>query len=452
MHLKSKVNTYLNSGSERSVIVKKNAIGAMLIKCGSLIIDFAKVPVLLMYLDAELYGVFVTITSMIYWTHQFDFGLGAGLRYQLTKSLSLNDKEKSKELVSTAYLSLSLVMTLIFLTGIPLIFIFDWESILNTHIVGNSELIVSIIAIFGAILLQFILELVSIVLQSDQKAAISTVFKPIANLLSIIVILVLGLVSHNSLLFASLGMILPLVLVLSLSNAFLFRNKYCDISPSLHYFRKKSIGEIYSMGLKYFIGSLSALIVFQTANFLISHYVNPTEAAVYNTAFIYFGILMYFNNMVLSPLTAAVTDAYTKKDMRWIFTCMKKINLYSMGLSVCSLLLLAVSQVFFHFWVGDRLQIPWSLSILLSIYFIMNIWVTPYTNFIGGVGKMNLFVLISIIKILVFIPVAIFFIKKFAAIGMVLTIIIVNTLPNIIFIPYQSFLIIKNKAYGIWNK
>lgn len=424
----------------------------MIIKVLAMAIDFAKVPVLLTFLDASHYGVYITIASIVHWTHQFDFGLGSGLRYKLTEAISKKDEVRGKQLVSTAYLSMSVIMLGVLLICTPIILNLNWSNILNCDFIGLPELVLCVCMVLAVFVVQFVLELISVVLQADQKAAVSNIFKPLANLLTIITVLIMRQYAHNSLVLACLAMTVPIVVVLFLANTILFARRYKRIAPSFKDFRKERIRDIYSLGLKYFAGQFSALVVFSTASFLLSHYVNPMEAAVYNTAWTYFGVLVMFNSMVLTPLVAAVTDAYVKGEETWIKNIYKKIRLYSWFLTIASLVLLAVSQMAFHLWVGDKIIVPWSLSFIMTAYFICNIWVTPFNNFLAGVGKMNVSVIISFIKIALFFPVAIALIKLWASFGLIVAILVVNTLPNMIFGIYQYYLVISHKAKGIWNK
>ena len=452
MKLVQKAKDFFSGRSERTQIVVKNAAGSFAIKALAMAIDFAKVPVLLTFLDSSHYGVYITIASIVAWTHQFDFGLGSGLRYKLTEALSKQDGERGRQLVSTAYISMAAIMLTILLVCTPIIMNLNWQNILNCDFVGASELILCVCIVLAVFVVQFVLELISVVLQSDQRAAISNVFKPVANLLTVVAVLVLCRFAHNSLLLVCLAMTVPIVLVLFVANVWLFARRYKKIAPSFKDFRRERIRDIYSLGLKYFAGQFSSLIVFSTASFLLSHYVNPVEAAVYNTAWTYFGLVVVFNSMVLTPLIAAVTDAFVKGEDKWIANIYNKINIYSWLLTAVSLCLLAVSQIAFHLWVGEKIIIPWLLSIMMTVYFICNIWVTPYKNFLAGVGKMNVTVIISFCKIVLFFPVAIAFIKMWQSTGLIIAILLVNTLPNMIFGIYQYHLVINHKAKGLWDK
>ena len=448
----TKTRGLINSTSERSQIVIKNAFWSVIIKILSIGVDFAKVPILLSFLDSERYGLYVTIASIVYWTHNFDFGLGAGLRYKLTAAISQNDFGYGKRLVSTAYYSMSAIMGGLLLLLLPIIAFLDWNSLLNTDIVANSELITCVSVVLVVFVIQFVLELITYVLQAYQKAAISSLFKPLANLATLIVVVLLKLFSHDSLLYACFAMTIPIVVVLIISNVVLYTNRCKEVSPEINHYDKQCLRDIYSLGLKFFVSQSANLIVFQSAAFLISHYVDPSEAAAYSIAFTYFGSLVMFNTMMLIPLSAAITDAYVKEDYTWLKNIIKRVNKVSMLLSILSLVALAISSIVFHYWIGESLNISWFLRITMSVYFILNIWTTPYSSFISGVGKMQVAMVSTIFKIILYIPIAIIMVKTIGTPGIMMSIILVNTLPNNILYTIQYKKIVNKTAIGIWNK
>jgi len=110
------------------------------------------------------------------------------------------------------------------------------------------------------------------------------------------------------------------------------------------------------------------------------------------------------------------------------------------------------SKFAIHLWVGDKVIVPYSLAIALTIYNIMSVFVSPYANFLGAVGKLNVRVYIAVFKIVTFIPAAIFLIKLWGAVGLVVAIIVINTLVNLVFGVIQYKKIINRTAKGIWDK
>lgn len=444
--------SYLQSGSERSRNIKNNAVGAVAIKIIAMVIQIIQIPIVLSYLDSTLYGIYLTITSLVLWTHNFDFGLGNGLRYKLTESLSKNDYNKGKSLVSTAYISLFAIMALVALCLIPIISIMNWQDLLNCNILTNSYLITCVIIVLVTILIQFVLELITIVLQATQKAAISTIFRPTANIIALMGVVVLREYGTQSLLSACIMLTLPIVIVLLIANIILYSKKLRYLSPSIRNYDKHHLKDIYSLGIKLFITSLAGAVVFNLTNFLLSHYINPNEVAVYQTAYTYFGTTVIFFGVLLTPFWAGITDAYVKGEIDWLKKCMRKLSHLTLLFSLLVIFLLAISKFAFMIWIGNSLNITISLSVALSIYFIGNLWSSTYNCFIVGVGKAQVSMYVALFKIIAFIPVAIFSIQHLGTIGIVVATICINTLPNIVFGFVQYKLIVNNKAIGVWNK
>lgn len=446
------VFSLFKSGEDRTQKLKRNVAWSTIIKVAQMIIELVKVPLLLTYLDNEKYGIWLTIVSILLWTQNFDLGLSSGLRFKLTESIANNDKNRGRGLVSTAYISMSLIMVIVFLIAAPIFANLNWNSILNAHSVSNTELILTVVSIFFIFVIQFVFELISVVLKADQRAAISDVFKPIASVVSLVVVVLLGLFSSNSLLLASLAMSAPYVVALFVASIYYFTKDYKCFRPSFKLFDKLLIKDIYSLGLKLFMGQFAALIVFSSSNILLSHLINPAEVTTYNVARTYYGLIVIFYTMILVPFAAATTDAYVRNEYDWIRNSMNKLKIVAALSSVAIILLLVVSKFAIHLWVGDKVIVPIGLGIVLAIYNIMSVWVSPYANFLGAVGKLNVRVYIAIFKIITFIPAAILLIKLWGAVGLVVAIIVINTLVNLVFGVIQYRMIISRTVRGIWNK
>ena len=96
-------------GSGRSVTVKKNIIASFVIKGVSILISLMLVPVTIGYVSAELYGVWLALSSVINWIHFLDLGFSQGLKNKLTEAIANKDWKRGKSLVSTTYIMISLI-------------------------------------------------------------------------------------------------------------------------------------------------------------------------------------------------------------------------------------------------------------------------------------------------------------------------------------------------------
>ena len=72
---------------ERTRLVQKNIILSFLIKGLSIAIGLVFVPLTINYIDAERYGIWLTLSSIIIWFNFFDLGLGNGLRNKLVEAI-----------------------------------------------------------------------------------------------------------------------------------------------------------------------------------------------------------------------------------------------------------------------------------------------------------------------------------------------------------------------------
>lgn len=446
----------MNPGLElqniRTKRLNKNAIGSIAIKLSVMVIEIIKVSILLSYLSVEKYGVWLTIVSIVLWTHHFDFGLGTGLKYKLTEAIANCNFNKGKSLVSTAYVSMSIIMGLVYVLIFPIIISLNWCSILNTQCASNSELTYTVLSIFTVFILQFVLELICVVLAAYQRTAMSQVFKPIANIISLGIVLLASIFSSDSLIIASLAMTVPHLLMLLFASIYFYSKEYHNISPSIKFANKRYLKDIYSLGIKFFINQLTSLIVFATANFILSSIINPSEVSVYNTARTYYGIVVIFFTTLMVAATTPMTDAYVRGDISWVKGCMNKLYKIAYLGIIAELFIFTISDFAFNIWVGDRIIVPTSLAIAFVAYNILALFTQQYNHFLISVGKMNLNVIISCCKIVLFIPSAIYLVKLYGALGLVIATIIINTLPNLIFGGIQYKKIITNTATGIWNR
>ncbi|MDY0173632.1 MAG: oligosaccharide flippase family protein [Bacteroidales bacterium] len=447
-----KVKGYFTSGNPRTVKLKQNVGASFIIKGVSIILGLIKVPILLSYLDSEKYGVWLTISSILMWIQNFDLGLGHGLRNKFAEALAVNDMKQATGLVSTAYISMGVIMFIAFIIMLPIFYFLDWNSILNVTVVSLSELRLTIIFVLLIFIIRFVLQLISVILKANQQPALSDIFLPISSVISLVIVLLLKFFIEDSLFWASIAIAAPPILVLFVANIILFSGRLKQVKPTFGNFNRKYLRDIYSLGIKFFIGQILSIIMFQSSFIILAKIVNPEEVTVYNIANTYFGLPLTFFTIALTPYWSAITEAYVKNEFDWIRKNMKHLRYLAVILTFALIIMLLFSNYAFHLWVGDKVIIPFKVSIALTIYNVIVMFLSPYNYFLNGVGKLNLGLRIAVFKSLAFLPVAIFFVKAYGATGLIIGLILVNSLPNLIFNTLQYRKIINRTATGVWNK
>lgn len=419
----------------------------------SILIGLAYVPLLLGYLSAEKYGVWLTLTSILGWFSFFNIGLGNGLRNKLTIAIANKDFKLGKIYVSTAYALLSIIFgSLIILFHIinPNI---PWSKILNTSSINAYELYLLTTIVFTFFLIRFVVQLISVIYFANQKPSVTNLITNIGQVLSFIIVwgLVQFTAESNIVLLGAVISVIPVIVFFSVSF-YAFAGKYKNISPSFSCIDFRYSKVLLNLGVKFFLLQIASIIIFTTSSFFIAQFYGPDEVAVYHIAFKYFQLPVMLYSIILSPLWSATTDAFTKNDFVWLKKTMKRLNFISLIFVSGIIIMLFISQFVYNFWVGDKVIISKNLSFALAAYTILQVIVAPYSNFINGSGKLILTVSLTGVGILVYLLLVYIYGNLFSnSTGIVLAILCTSLIGAIIQ-PWQTYKILNKKAVGIWNK
>lgn len=444
-------NKIFRSQNSRTQKLKNNIIGAILIKGISMLVSFILVPLTLGYVDTHLYGIWITLSSVIIWLNIFDVGFNLGLKNKLCEAISIGNIEKGKELVSTTYFIMSIIFIPLGIFVIILSHFIDWSVILNVENKYNEEIIATILPLTIGFSLQMIFNVILAVLSSFQMVALSSLFNVVGNLLSLIVIFILTKTVPSSLPLLGWTLSIMPVLVLIIASCILYSGKFKSVSPSFRCIRKSYINDLFGLGYKFFLIQIQGIILYQSANLIITNVDSPDAVTTYNIAYKYITNGTMIFSIMLNPLWPAFTEAYTKKDFDWMNQMYKKMVKVYYLFALLTILMVIVSPIVYKIWVGDKVYVPWAVTIALGLYMIINSWDTLQVSLINGIGTVALQMRIVLIGLFFHVPLAFYLGKLFGICGVILSMIIINIIYASCFTT-QIRKILSRKAEGIWLK
>lgn len=435
----------LNSKT-RSKNLRKNVIFSFLLKFLSYLFSFILVTVSINYLNSEQYGIWITLLSILSWVSFTDIGLGNGLRNKLTEALSKRNYKDAKEYISTTYAALSVIVLVLYIIVLLIVPHLNWQSIFNSKAVSNKQLITLVLIVFTFFLFNFVLSLYNQLYYAVQKSAITGIGQFALNLFSLINLLLLTKFTKPNIVYVSISYGISMVIP-SIFLTYLFFYAYKGLRPKFKYIKLNKIKSLMSLGIKFFIIQIAVVVYFSTNNFIIAQICGPKEVSVYDTTYKIFNGIMTVFTLLLAPLWSAFTEAYIKKDFKWIKNVMKKLNLLLFPISLLLVFVCIFYKLIFHIWIGNKLIIPMNLVIADAIYCIIYIWSNIYTYFLNGINVLNLQMYISIFICIINIPLCIYFGKvlKLNSFGIEIAQII-TALPSAILMPIQACKIIYNKS------
>lgn len=438
-------------GHERSNKAKENIVLAIFIKGLSIGISLVLVPLTLHYVNSTEYGIWLTLSSIVGWFGFFDIGFGSGLRNKFAEAKANGDHELAKTYVSTTYAILSIIVI-----GVLVLFFcvnpfLDWTRILNTPAEMRGDLSILAMLVFVFFCIQFVFSLLNTVVTANQEPAKASIFNLLGSVVSLGVIFVLTKTTQGSLIYLGATLGFAPVLVLIISSFWFYNRKYKLYAPSLKYVKFKYARDLMTLGLKFFILQIAALVIYQTSNIIIAQLFGPSQVTPFNIAYKYFSVITMGFGIVMLPFWSAFTEAWYKKDIDWIKNVMRNLMIIWALTSVCALIMLVCSNFMYRLWVGKELVVPLSISIVMAAYVILNSWCVIFSNFLNGIGKIKLQIYSGILGAVINVPLAIFLGKHMGIAGVFLSTCILAVI-SAIWSPIQYWKIINNNAKGIWNK
>jgi O-antigen/teichoic acid export membrane protein len=302
-------------------------------------------------------------------------------------------------------------------------------------------------------LLKFISDIINIVSASFQIASVSSILLFLSNLGITISVWVLSKTNKPDLiLFAFILSFIPF-LISVIASIYLFKTYFKSIKPSLKYVNFKESKSVISLGTQFFILQIVYLLIFQTDNILIVQFFNPREVTNFNVAYKYYSIVIVFFTVVLTPYWTAFTEAFFKEDFVWIKSSISKLIKIWVVIFIISILMILISAKFFKIWVGEEIKIPLNLSISLCFYVAIVNWSAIFSNFLNGIGKIRLQILIAPFVGCLNLLISFLFVKYFQF-GL-------SAIPfaNALSLSFGALLgyaqykkIVNKQASGIWNK
>jgi len=440
-----------SSNNQRTKTIKKNIIGSLFIKGCSILISLLLVPMTLNYVSSELYGIWLTLSSIMLWLNFFDVGFTLGLKNKLAEAIAKEDWERGKSLVSTTYLMMLLIFVplwIILEVAVPFI---NWSSFLNVDIAYNDEITSAMHILVACFCAQMIVNVLTAVIAAFQKVALSSAFPVLGNFLSLIAIFLLTKFCPPSLVALACTISVLPILVIIIASYILYSNKFKIVAPSIKTINRSYIKELFGLGYKFFLIQIQVVVLYQSTNILISNVAGPNEVTYYNIAYKYLGIAMMIYTIFLSPLWPAFTDAYTKRDYKWMKNIYKKMSMVFVVSAIAVIGMMVISPFVYKIWIGEEISIPIIMTIVVGIYMIIHSWDSLQVNMINGIGAVKLQTYITSLGLIIHIPLSLFLGKFIGAVGVVCSMILINILYSVMF-TIQINKLLNNKAKGIWVK
>ena len=436
-------------GSGRSATVKKNIFASFVIKGLSILISLMLVPVTIGYVSAELYGVWLSLSSMVHLMHFMDLGFSQGLKNKLVEAIANKDWNRGRKLVSTTYMMVSLVFIpacIVLEFILPLI---NWCGLLNISEIYADDILQVLRVLVVFMCIHMIVNVLTNVVAAFQRVAFSSLFSVIGQVISFIIIFIMTKTIPPSLMGLAFAYSAVPVLVFIVSSIILYSGQYRMIAPGFKSFDRTLMKDLFNLGFKFFILNIQVVVIFQSTNILISHVSSPLQVTSYNIAYKYIHLAMMAYLIIVSPLWPAYSDAYVRQDFVWMRNMRNKMARILM-LSIAAIaVMVLISPFVYHIWIGDKAEVPFMMTCLVAIYVSLYCCMNLNGYLLSGMGTIQLSTYLAFGGMILHIPLSLFLSKFIGAYGVIVSMIFITLVYAIVF-NIQVNKILANKAEGIW--
>ncbi len=446
--------SFINTGHSRSIRAKKNIIASFFIKGLSIAISLIFVPLTINYINPSRYGIWLTLSSIVGWFSFFDIGLSQGLRNKFAEAKAMGNDELAQVYVSTTYAILAIIFSIVWLIFLLANQFVNWAHLLNISETMQGEVSTLAIIVFTYFCLDFVLGIITTLILADQQSAKSSFIGVSSQVLSLIFILILVKTTQGSLINLGIALCLSPLLVSIGGNFFFFRGVLKKYKPRLSKINFSYAKGLFNLGIIFFVIQIAGIIQYQTANIIIARNFGTADVTSYNIVYKYFGMLSMLFGIFLTPFWSASTEAYLKKDIKWIKNGMKKYNQLNILLLALSIIMLIFSNNIYSLWLGKgKVNIAFSISLWGWIFFNVTMFCSKYVIFLNSISALRIQFWASVISPILYIVVAITLIKyfHFGVFALFVASIVAN-FNGLILAPLQYFQIIYKNRKGIWTK
>lgn len=357
----------------RYVHIVRGMSSGLVAKSIAFVVSFFSVPLTVRYLGAERYGAWVTISTAMAWIALADFGLGNSLTNAVSEGYASKNHELAGNYVAAAFWSLTAVAFLLSAVFFPLWRIVPWQQVFNVEsLQARVEIGPAVAIAFAIFVFNFPFSIVAKIYGAYQEVALANVWSTVGNVLSLAALVVATQLKGGlaSLVIAVSGSVLFINVI---SAVWLFGWSKPWLFPHLGRLTWSAVQKLTSLGGMFFLIQIAALVLFQTDNLIIAHYLGAAAVTPYSVTWRLFSYTMIFQILAGPSYWPAFAEAFARGDKAWV----RRSFSINFKITFASTLVLALPLVFYGQWIirqwAGVVAVPSSALLLL-----MGIWSVIY--------------------------------------------------------------------------
>ena len=386
---------------------------------------FLSIRLMIDYLGDENYGVWVLLFTLFQLVLLMDFGVQSTLKTKIPIYLHENKKDKIAKIINTTYKISIFIAIFVFVFFLILTTFVNIKTSFNISNLTNWEVNFLLILNIIFFCLTFIFNIHKSLFVAffrgkfaEQSIALNQLFF-LASISIFIYFFKTPSAAFNKLLVFSLINCILSVIVNLWYTIKIFKEEKIKIEL-IKISENSTFKEILQLGIKFMFIQIGFLFIFSSDSYIISNAFDPAEIVAYEVVNKLFQFPFMIIFAALSPLWSMFAKHYLEGNKIKLNKDFKKFNLFFILICFGLILLYAITPLIVSFWLKEKINIPKNLILLTTLVTAFKIYTSFYTFFLNGIGKLNFYLLLLLIGVLIKLPLSYYFVSLGLGINSVL--------------------------------
>jgi O-antigen/teichoic acid export membrane protein len=178
-------------------------------------------------------------------------------------------------------------------------------------------------------------------------------------------------------------------------------------------------------GSEFFVLQVAGLIVFNSDNLVVTHYLGPAQVASYSVAWRLVGYAAVAQTLVAPALWPAFSEAFTRGDLSWIRQTFRRTMTLTMSIALAASLLFAlVGRWIIRIW-ASRAAIPTEeLLLLMCVWVLISTFMNNTATVLVAKGETRLQAWCSLAAAALNLALSIYWVQRIGPPGVILATIV----------------------------
>jgi len=348
------------------------------------------VPITLHYLGNDRFGLWMSITSFVYFLTFADMGLGIGLQNALNQCDGQDNRTRPCALISSAIMVVALIGVTLSAIAAYILPIMPLTKLIKTETdLAAQELLPTAQAVTIAFAIGLTSGLIQRIFSAYQRGYWSNLSLALGRLLALASLLICIWMRASLPLIAFLFMFVPYVVTLACSLPFFRANPW--LRPRVSHIKLSELHCVSRIGVLGFGAQIAASLMISGPAIIIANRLGTTSVTPYSITQRLLGVAGIIFTVALQPLWPAYGEAAARGDMKWVRRTFGRSVVFGTAIMVpLTLLVLVFGQRLILLWTSQPEAIPgFSLLLACSVWAMIMAWNQVCAMLLNGLNRMG---------------------------------------------------------------